>query len=46
MDIAKFENLKELVIQINGVSVLLDSDAAQIYGDETKRINAAVRKHA
>jgi len=45
MDIAKFENLNELIIQIRGASVLLDSDVAQIYGVETKRINEAVRNN-
>ena len=45
MDVAKFENLKELVIQIRGASVLLDSDVAQIYGVETKRINEAVKNN-
>lgn len=45
MDIAKFENLNELVIQIRGVSVLLDADVAAIYGVETKRINEAVKNN-
>ncbi len=45
MDIAKFENLNELVIQIRGASVLLDADVAAIYGVETKRINEAVKNN-
>src|SRR4030042_5037280 len=40
--VAKFENLKELVIELRGQSVLLDSDVAQIYGVETRDINKAV----
>ena len=44
-DIAKIENLKELIIEIRGQSVLLDSNVAQIYGVETKRVNEAVRNN-
>ena len=40
--IVKIENLKEFIIEIRSQSVLLDSDAAQIYGVETKDINKAV----
>ncbi|MBM2837834.1 MAG: hypothetical protein HW415_459 [Deltaproteobacteria bacterium] len=42
MDIVKIENLKELIIEISGQSVLLDSDVAQLYGVETRDINKAV----
>ena len=42
MGIVKIENLKELIIEIRGQSVLLDSDVAQIYGVETRDINKAV----
>jgi len=42
MDIAKFENLNELVIKIRDESVLLDADVAVIYGVETRDINKAV----
>lgn len=41
-DIVKIENLKDLIIEIRGHAVLLDSDAAQIYGVETRDINKAV----
>ena len=41
-DIAKIENLKDLIIEIRGHSVLLDSDVAKIYGVETRDINKAV----
>ena len=42
----KIENLKELIIEIRDEKVLLDSDLAQIYGVETKRINEAVKKQS
>ena len=42
MNIVKIENLKELIIEIRGLSILLDSDVAQIYGVETRDINKAV----
>ena len=41
-EIIKFENLKNLIIEIREERVLLDSDVAQLYGVETKRINEAV----
>jgi len=45
VDIVKIENLKELVIEIRGQSILLDSDVAGLYGVETKRINEAVKNN-
>lgn len=45
MDIVKIENLKELIIEIRGQNGLLDSDVAEIYGVETKRINEAVKNN-
>ena len=45
MDIVKIENLKELVIEMRGQSILLDSDVAGLYGVETKRINEAVKNN-
>ena len=44
-DVVKFENLKNKIIEIRGQSVLLDSDVAEIYGVETKRINEAVKNN-
>ena len=41
-DMVRFENLKELIIELRGQSILLDSDVAQIYGVETRDINKAV----
>jgi ORF6N domain len=44
-DMLKIENLKGMIIEIRGCNVLLDSDVAQIYGVETKRINEAVKNN-
>ncbi len=41
-DIEKIENLKDLIIEVRGNQVLLDSDVARIYGVETRDINKAV----
>src|SRR3989339_1911596 len=40
--IAKFENLKDLIVELRGQSALIDSDVAQIYGVSTRDINKAV----
>src|SRR3990172_13005461 len=45
MDVVKIENLKELIIEIRGQSVLLDSYVAELYGVKTKRINEAVKNN-
>ncbi len=42
MGIVKIENLKELIIEMRGQSILLDADVAVIYGVETRDINKAV----
>src|SRR3989337_131572 len=41
-DMVIFENLKDLIIELRGQSILLDSDVAEIYGVETRDINKAV----
>ncbi len=43
--VAKFENLQDLIIEMRGQSVLLDSDVAEIYKVETKRVNEAVKNN-
>ena len=43
--VARFENLKELVIELRGQSVLLDCDVAELYKVETKRVNEAVKNN-
>ena len=45
-DTIKFENLKTLLVELRGESVLLDSDVAQIYGVETRDINKAVTNNS
>ena len=42
MGMVKIEDLKELIIQMRGQSILLDADVAVIYGVETRDINKAV----
>ena len=44
-DMVRFENLKDLIIELRGQSILLDSDVADLYGVETKRINEAVKNN-
>jgi len=44
-DVIKSEVLEQMILEIRGQRVLLDSDAAGIYGVETKRINEAVKNN-
>jgi len=41
----KFELVESKILEIRGVRVILDSDLAELYGVETKRINEAVRNN-
>jgi hypothetical protein len=43
--VAKFENLKGLIVELRSQSVLLDSDVAELYKVETKRVNEAVKNN-
>jgi phage regulator Rha-like protein len=45
MDILKFNSVEEKIITLRGISVILDSDVAELYGVETKEINQAVRNN-
>ena len=38
-------NIKDMIYEINGVEVMLDSDLAKLYQVETKRINEAVKNN-
>ncbi|MDR0737873.1 MAG: ORF6N domain-containing protein [Prevotellaceae bacterium] len=40
--IVKFNAIEERIITLRGEKVLLDSDVAELYGVQTKRINEAV----
>ena len=39
------EKIENLIYEIRGKQVMLDSDLARLYGTETKRINEAVRNN-
>ncbi|MCL1969342.1 MAG: ORF6N domain-containing protein [Bacteroidetes bacterium] len=45
MDILKFNSVEEKIITVRGISVILDSDVAELYGVETKRINEALKNN-
>jgi phage regulator Rha-like protein len=45
MDIVKFNSVEEKIITMRGIPVILDSDVAELYGVETKRINEAVKNN-
>ena len=45
MDVVKIEEIKNLILDIQGQKVLLDRDVAGVYGVETKRINEAVKNN-
>ena len=39
------ERIKSKIITIQGQQVILDSDVAELYGVETKRVNEAIRNN-
>ena len=39
-------NIQNLIYEIRGIKVMLDSDLAKLYGVETKRLNEAVKRNA
>ena len=45
MGLIKFDSLEDKIIEIRDEKVLLDSDIANLYGVETKRINEAVKNN-
>jgi phage regulator Rha-like protein len=45
MNILKFNSVEEKIITIRGISVILDSDVAELYGVETKRVNEALKNN-
>jgi ORF6N domain. len=45
MDIVKLEKVENKIIEIRGHKVLLDSDVAELYEVETKRVNEAVKNN-
>ena len=42
----KFNNIEEKIITLRNEKVIIDSDVAELYGVETKRINEAVKNQA
>jgi hypothetical protein len=46
MDIIKFEAVEQKILELRGQKVILDSDVAELYGVETKRINEAVKNNS
>jgi hypothetical protein len=46
MEIIVFDKIEERIIELNGEKVILDSDVAELYGVETKRINEAVKNNS
>ena len=42
MEIVRFENIEDKIIILRDRQVIIDSDVADLYGVETKRINEAV----
>ena len=44
-EVIKQEKIKNMIYEIRGKQVMLDSDLAKLYGTETKRINEAVRRN-
>jgi len=45
IDIARFEDVKRSIIKLRNTDAILDSDVAELYDVETKRINEAVRNN-
>lgn len=45
MQIVAFDTIKEKIIELRSKKVILDSDVAELYGVETKRINEGVKNN-
>lgn len=44
-DIILYSDVKDKIVNVNGIDAILDFDVAALYGVETKRINEAVRNN-
>jgi len=44
-NIVKLENIEDKIITVREQQVLLDSDVAEMYGVETKRVNEAIKNN-
>ena len=45
MNVIKYEEVENKIIEIQEQKVIIDSDVAELYGVETKRINEAVSRN-
>jgi len=45
MNTQKFNSVEEKIISLRGISVILDSDVAELYDVETREINQAIRNN-
>ncbi len=45
ISLVKDEKIENMIYEVRGKQVMLDSDLARLYGVETKRINEAVRNN-
>lgn len=45
MNMIKIEEIKELIVELNGKKVIVDKDVAELYGVETRDINKAVKNN-
>lgn len=45
MNVIKQDQVQEKIIVIRNQKVIIDTDVAELYGVETKRINEAVKKN-
>src|SRR3972149_11141767 len=45
MGIVRFDKIEDKIIELRGEKVIVDSDVAELYGVETKRINEAVKNN-
>jgi hypothetical protein len=45
MDIIKYDQVQEKIFEIRNEKVIIDSDVAELYGVETKRVNEAVKNN-
>ena len=43
MNMIKIEEIKELIVELNGQKIIVDKDIAELYGVETRDINKAVK---
>ena len=44
-EIISYQNVRERILEVQGIRVLLDKDVAELYGVETKDINRAVKNN-